>query len=272
MKTKLTAFFAVLILLLSTSQLWSATHSLTRWEDGKFDLVVSLGWTPDAADKTKLKTVFELFAQDVWTMTEGHHSIRRLYVYTPNTDTNKARDWSKADIRFLNTADAANATIAGFKKTGRIFVDDDLSDLSEVGHALAHELGHYAYAVYDEYKDDQGPKPGFPHTNDTPKDSIMNYHWQWQNFSVPDDYESLTERRTAHYRMYGESIWETLVADKVYDSLWGGLGYLGYQNDRYLFSDLQGLDSPPLPLKKPTDNPKLEIIYMEGSEACIIPV
>ncbi|MGM0498069.1 MAG: VWA domain-containing protein [Bacteroidota bacterium] len=270
MKTKLAAIFAVLIFFFSASQLWSATHSLTKWEDGKFDLVVSLGWIPDADDKTKLKTVFELFAQDVWTMTEGHHSLRRLYVYTPNTQTNKTREWSKADIRFLNTADAANATIAGFKKTGRIFVDDDLSDLSEVGHALAHELGHYAYAVYDEYKDDQGPKPGFPHTNDTPKNSIMNYHWEWQNFSVPDDYKNTDERKTAHYRMYGESIWETLISDSVFDSLWGDLGYLGYKNDRYVFSDLQGLTSVPLPLKKPTDNPDLEIIYMEGSEACII--
>lgn len=248
----------------------AATHSLSKWESGEFDLVVSLGWSPSDADKTKLETVFELFAQDVYTMTEGHHSLRRLYVYTPDPNTNKARDWSKADIRFLNTADAANATIAGFKKNGRIFVDDDLSDLSEVGHALAHELGHYAYAVYDEYKDDQGPDPGFPHKNDTPKDTIMNQHWTWQHFSVPADYADATKRATAHYRMYGESIWETLISNVNLDALWGFLGYKGYKNDRFVFTDFQALDSVPDPLTKPTDNPDVEIIYMEGSEACII--
>lgn len=261
---------AFLFLLVSVFPCFSATHSLSKWEDGKFDLVVSLGWSPTAADKTKLKTVFEIFAKDVWTMTEGNHSLRRLYVYTPNSVTNKARDWTKADIRFLNTADAANATIAGFKKDGRIFIDDDLSDLSEAGHALAHELGHYAYAAYDEYKDDQGPDPGFPNKNDTPKDSIMNQHWTWQNFSVPAHYSDRTKLKTAHYRMYGESIWETLISPVELDSLWGALGYLGYKNARYVFTDLQALKSVPSPLKKPVDNPAVEIIYMEGSEACII--
>jgi len=261
---------AFLFLLVSVLPCFSATHSLSKWEDGKFDLVVSLGWYPTTADKTKLKTVFEIFAKDIWTMTEGNHSLRRLYVYTPNKTTNKARDWTKADIRFLNTADAANATIAGFKKDGRIFIDDDLSDLSEAGHALAHELGHYAYAAYDEYKDDQGPAPGFPNKNDTPKDSIMNQHWTWQNFSVPAHYSDRTKLKTAHYRMYGESIWETLISSVELDSLWGALGYLGYKNKRYVFTDLQALKSIPSPLKKPVDNPAPEIIYMEGSEACII--
>lgn len=258
-----------LISFVTSSFAFAATHSLSKWENGKFDLVVSLGWTPTEADKAKLKTVFELFAKDVYTMTEGHHSLQRLYVYTPDSTTNKPRDWSKADIRFLNTADAANATIAGFKKAGRIFVDDDLSDLNEVGHALAHELGHYAYAVYDEYKDDQGPDPGFPHKDDTPKNTIMNEHWTWQNFSVPDDYKDENKRKTAHYRMYGESIWETLISDSNLDSLWGLLGYKGYKNDRFVFSDLQALTAVPT-LTKPTNNPALEIIYMEGSEACII--
>lgn len=250
--------------------LFAGTHSLSKWEDGKFDLVVSLGWVPTEADKTKLKSVFELFAQDVWTMTEGTHALRRLYVYPPHPTTQKARDWEKADIRFLNTADAANATIAGFKKAGRIYVDDDLSDLDEAGHALAHELGHYAYAVYDEYKDNQGPAPGFPHTNDTPKDSIMNQHWTWQNFSIPADYTDPAQRATAHYRMYGESIWETLISEVAFDSLWSELGYLGYKNQRFAFTDLQALAAVPSPLTTPTDNPDVDIIYMEGSEACII--
>jgi calcium-activated chloride channel regulator 4 len=267
------SFLSMCLLFISISlvpPLQAATHSLSKWDAGKFDLVVSLGWLPTTDDKTKLKTVFELFAQDVWTMTEGKHSIRRLYVYPPNPVTNKARDWKKADVRFLNTADAANATIAGFKKAGRIFVDDDLSDLSEAGHALAHELGHYAYAVYDEYKANQGPKPGFPHTNDTPKDTIMNQHWTWQHYSVPADYTDATKLKTAHYRMYGESIWETLISDVELDSLWAALDYLGYKNERFAFTDLQGLDSVPAPLTKPTNNPDVEIIYMEGSEACII--
>lgn len=246
-------------------------HSLTKWENGKFDLVISLGWYATAADKTKLTQVLELFAQDVWTMTEKNHSIRRLYVYPPNPVTNTARDWNKADIQFLNTADAANAHVAGFKQAGtRIFIDDDMSDINEVGHALAHELVHFAYALYDEYKkDNQPPRDGSPQKDDTPRDTLMNQHWTWQNLSIPADYADATKRATAQYRMYGESAWETLISPVADDSLWALLGYLGYKNKRFAFTDLQSLNAIPA-ITGPVDNPAVEIIWMEGSEAVII--
>lgn len=246
-------------------------HSLTKWENGKFDLVISLGWYATAADKVKLEQILELFAQDVWTMTEKNHSIRRLYVYPPNQVTNTTRDWHKADIRFLNNADAANAHVAGFMKAGdRIFIDDDMSDINEAGHALAHELGHYAYALYDEYaKDNQPPRDSSPQKNDNAKNTLMCAHWTYQNLSIPADYADRTKRNTAHYRMYGESCWETLITPVAYDSLLGLLGYLGYKNTRYKFTDLQSLDAIPA-LTNPVDNPDVEIIWMEGSEACII--
>ena len=122
----------------------AGTHSLSKWENGKFDLVVSLAWSPSATDKTDLEDIFELFAQDVWTMSEGNHEIRRLYVYTPDPTTNKARDYSKADIQFKKTAnaDAANATVAGFKQAGRIFVDDDWNSATGGGKTEeAHRHG-----------------------------------------------------------------------------------------------------------------------------------
>ena len=133
---------------------------------------------------------------------------------------------------------------------------------------MAHELGHYGYALYDEYKDDQGGG-GFPHKDDTPKNSLMNNHRTWQTLSIPADYADATKRKTAHYRMYGESCWETIISDVAYDSLWGALGYLGYKNKRFAFTDLQALNAVPT-ITGPTNNPAVDIIWMGGSEACVV--
>ncbi len=92
------------------------------------------------------------------------------------------------------------------------------------GYTLAHEWGHYYYGLYDEYKGkdtSQNNCTGCPHTDDVPvTNSAMNSQWQavngdfaWLNFSVPKH----NTQKTAQYRMYHASGWETLARSPSLD-------------------------------------------------------
>lgn len=266
-----TAIVFTLLFLNYSPSVNAGSSSLTKWDSntGAFDLVISLGWTPTVSEKANVETVFKLFAQDVYKMTEGKHYLKTLYVYTPNPINNKEREWSKADIQFKNKKDDANATVNGFTRGGgRIFVNDDLSDLNEVGHALAHELGHYAYGLYDEYAVNQGKEndPGFPHGNDNAKNTLMSKHWAHQQFSLAADYSNINERNTAQWRMHKSAAWATLVRNPLWDIF---NTRLIFKPRRYTFPDINAL-SEPTTLIQPTNNPSVNIIWMEGSEVVII--
>ena len=87
------------------------------------------------------------------------------------------------------------------------------------GYTLAHEWGHYYYAVDDEYAKQAGDEP-VPY-------SVMNYQWaainggeelRWLNFSIRKN--NLIDgrlRRTAQNRIYQASDWETLIRPPSYD-------------------------------------------------------
>ena len=261
----------------------AGSSSLSKWKAGEFELVVSLKWEPTSQDKNKLESYFKIFAKDVYRMTEGKHTLKTLYVYTPNPVTNKAQEWGKADIQFTKVAtselkERANATPNGFMKKGcRIFIDDSFVDPTEAGHALAHELGHYAYGLYDEY----APKKfhirqifrSQPRKNDDAKDTLMSQHRTYWQFSVADDYSKKDERDTAQWRMYKSSAWTTLVRDPKKDSLWTSwTSRLGRTPKRFRFTDLIGITEPKklANLSQPTNNPAVNIVWMEGSEAVII--
>ncbi|MDD5773817.1 MAG: VWA domain-containing protein [bacterium] len=266
-------FFGILIafiLFLNYSTVYAGSSSLTKWDSsGAFNLVISLKWKPTATDTTHLDTVFKLFASDVYKMTEGKHFLKTLYVYTPDPITNKEREWGKADIQFENNGDLANATPNGFThNAGRIWVDDNLNDLNEVGHAMAHELGHYAYGLYDEYKPTSTTYDSIdymPHSTDNRKITLMADHRTNQQFSLDSDYSSTTQN-TAQWRMNESSCWATLVRDPIWDLF---NPRLTSQLPRYEFPDLNALANPTV-LTQPAGAPDVEIIYMGGSEAVII--
>lgn len=270
MKKIISKLMMTFLIILYPLSVHSGSHSLTKLEQGKIDLVISLDWKPTDLDKRQLKQVFNLFAKDVWRMTEGRHQLRNLYIYTPN-HIGKARFWNHADIQFKKMNDVANAQISGFQIPGRkIYIEDDLSDLNEIGHALAHELGHYLYGLYDEYADADGIGGSSPAPNDTAKETLMAQHRQFQRLSLDSDYTIRTGLSTAHYRMYGMSAWKTLITDPKYDPFVSlKSSYLGVKPKRQYFEEFIGLESPSQ-LNEPTDNPPVNIIYMGGAELSII--
>ncbi|MBF0531041.1 MAG: VWA domain-containing protein, partial [Deltaproteobacteria bacterium] len=262
------------------SRIQAGNHPFSKWElngaNGQFALVISLDWTPSAAEKSLLNDSLKIFAQDIWRMTEGKHQLKTLYVYTPDPITGKAINWNKADIKLKNIKgeDEADASVSGFRHDGgRIMVELDITDLqdsehlAEMGHALAHEMGHYAYGLYDEYEGDgKTAYKSDPWLGDTPAPSLMNDHTEYLRLSTADDYANVNKRATAQWRTYGASAWGVLVRDPKKDAK----SVLLQEDYRRIgFSDLIALNKEPV-LTQPTNNPAVDIIYMTNSEVCIL--
>ena len=174
---------------------------------------------------------------------------------------------------------------------------DDDKEYRKAGYTLAHELGHYAFGLYDEYsvanndkwnecKSKRGEEPcqGNPRSDDDPVEpSIMNNQFcavgllgkclfhplssgtpKWLNYSIKansdfgDDFE--INENTAQYRMHKKSAWETLSGDPVNDCkhLW-----LNNAPARIQFLSLIAPKNDPS-IQLPTTNArsKLNVIWM----------
>jgi calcium-activated chloride channel regulator 3/4 len=121
-----------------------------------------------------------------------------------------------------------------------------------LGYTLAHEIGHYLYGVFDEYRINA--------TDVVVNKSVMNNQWRaaelaaperfdWLNFSVPHRAavdgvfgDWVNTQQTDHHRRMNESAWETLsraprnateAAQHSPGDWWGG-------RQRKHFADLAG--------------------------------
>jgi len=205
------------------------------------DITISLDWAPDTVTgaeanprgmtTAEFQTAINGFAQSLFAMTNGLHRLRNVYVFK-----NKAF-WDMADVRYISTQVGRSAAHVSYwkKKGGHIvmyvyesldagvYTRDDYP-----GPVLAHECGHYIYGVYDEYQEAGGKTREQLRTenklwspagdDDGSQASIMNQHVTYPNwFSLDNGYDTDTRKNSAQYRMFGKSIWSTIVSDPVTD-------------------------------------------------------
>jgi Mg-chelatase subunit ChlD len=276
-KTGFLFFLVVLTLLAIPLAAPAASHYLSIYEHddtndvGYLDLVVSLDWEPTVGDRNrKLQTAFEQFARDVFKMTEGKHKIRRLYVYTDSEQMNNA------DVRIMEKRGRSNALANGIIDSGgRILAYTSFSGGTQrsgelIGHTIAHEFGHYAYGLYDEYKGlpSSSCDLSVPLSGDSAKNSIMNNQGIWQWFSIETDYAETSKRKTAQWRFFESSAWETLVRapkdDKVQNSFRSAFS-------RVRYDEFDGMTAPTL-LTKPSVgwDSDFEIIYKGGNVVVLV--
>lgn len=188
------------------------------------DLVFSVSWDlanpPANRSQSYLENVLKSFAKTVYTMTEGKMQIGKVYVY------GNRQFADNADSLLINGEGRSNANLNGFNggrgMTMTNYTTMSGNDETETGYGqvIAHEWGHYGLGLYDEYREVGGNNPweGSPQDGDTAKETAMHDQYQWQNLSTADDYTDAATRKTAHYRVYGQSAWETLVQDPAQDS------------------------------------------------------
>jgi hypothetical protein len=96
---------------------------------------------------------------------------------------------------------------------------DYLNTPEKIGATMVHEMGHYVFGLYDEYREvgRLTGSPSQPQDGDTPRNTLMHNQNLWSNFSTANDYEDPSQRQTAQYRWYSSSAWETLVRNPAAD-------------------------------------------------------
>ena len=267
--------------------------TLTRAESrvastlSEFDIVISLEADPQGDDDANNdpgasddeQNVFERairkFADGVCQQTNKAHKLKVVHIFR------NYKENSRADIDWKTNCPlnkGPRASVNGFGVPGdRIYMCEnwpgglDPTDQNwpkDAGYTLAHEWGHYAYGLYDEYVGNQGNflsnflnflDPWQPRDTDTASSpSVM--HTQWcavQSSSCPsgtinpaDFLEFSTDQvapfdgsggENAQSRMYGRSGWDTLVNDPKNDARWKGLWLT---NKRTRYTNLAGVKPP----------------------------
>ncbi|CAH2032114.1 choice-of-anchor X domain-containing protein [Trichlorobacter ammonificans] len=243
---RLTALWCIVLLVCSSVlPAAAALHPLSMLQHnqstgiGDIDITISLDWNPDTVNtsvtprgmtRAETEAAVRSYAASLHAMTNGLHRLRNVYVYT------NRKSWANADIRYIGTkAGRSEANIAGWQTPNQqitMYVYEDDSQVDEYpGPVLAHESGHYVYGLLDEYRE-QGAQAqtisqliaaGLSYMpsgeDDGSQPSIMNQHASYPNwFSTAEGYAGPAVRlNTAHYRVYGKSIWDTLTSAPTSD-------------------------------------------------------
>lgn len=278
--------------------------------NGVFDIVISLyndppgdndGNTqgkPGSESQDAYEYIIQYFADAVYESTEGKHSIGMVRLFRngepPDTDVKWTRSGGPASAGHLN-----NSGKMGYIEFYDIFGADNftnnMAEHEKGGYTLAHEWGHYAYGLLDEYcVKSPGGWSGLNATNKV-QPSVMNDQWsaagrnyEWLNFSIPwqghtvdaDFVPYENRRQSAHHQAYEQSCWETLSTNTANDPL-----NTPYQNQwlvnygsRVHYPELipvapVGTNAPRIDLSK-TDNPaslpsrrELNIVWMSSNLA-----
>lgn len=195
------------------------------------------------SQQDRYEQVIQFTADAIFEMTEGKHALRNVRIFT------KGSNKKNADIlwKVANTKDSPAAAGDWFRAaphgsghanthiymydfawhstaaSGNSYLPGGAAPRNErgLGYTLAHEIGHYLYGVFDEYK---------INATDVPvAKSVMNNQWNAVNLAVPERFDWLNfsirhraavggvfgdwvnTKQTDQERRMKESAWETLA-------------------------------------------------------------
>ena len=190
------------------------TIDLAANVDFDFDAATATVANGLTLDRAYIGSVLRSTAQTLFSMTEGRHRLGTVYVYRNN------RFGNNVDIKIIGLIGGrSNAHAAGLGKTGRTsnnytaFPNSPTDTPDGLGKTIAHEMGHYIYGLYDEYREEgRAFNPDnitAPADDDTPLSTLMHNQAQFGGLSTPSDYSATT--RTAQGRAFNASAWEVLA-------------------------------------------------------------
>lgn len=277
--------------------------------NGVFDLVISLynrpagdndGNTqgkPGSESQDAYEYILQYFADAVYESTDGAHSIGTVRIFPGGQQ-------SEADVIWTRSGHPASAGhMNDSSKVGYIeFYDvfnehnftNNMVEHEIGGYTLAHEWGHYAYGLLDEYcmRSTNGSWVTLAATNKV-QPSIMNNQWQgagrnyqWLNFSIPNQGHTLdaefvpyeNRRQSAQHQAYEQSCWETLSTNSAndpvntpYQNIWRGHYGTRVYYPELLSARPSGTNPPRIDLSS-ADSPaslpsrrKLNIVWMSSN-------
>lgn len=218
-----------------------------------FDLSVSLYKATTSEERVRYEEVLQAFAQAVYEMSNGGHVIRNVDVYELGAHS------EDADVIWGEYNSTAFSNVGGMmKRAFKIYMFDDLDeynlagvlqrhsymgtalDRQGLGYTMAHEFGHYAYSMFDEYVGGSGSEDWMPQSTDVAtQNAVMNNQWnamggfwQWLNFSTSHN----ASTTTAQWRMWGMSSWDLLESPCATNPHSASLSVL----DRYVYTGVSG--------------------------------
>lgn len=274
--------------LFTGSAAFAANHPLTQVQYNEatgityLDQVVAIDWDinspPTLAidgvdtllDRAYIANVMNAASDLLYTMTEGKMRLGKISVYS-----NQFLD--NADVLIFNKDGRANANINGMNFRGarnQMFTIGfgTAYKPAALGQVIAHEYGHYVLGIYDEYREVGQmdiSSPGRPQDRDTEKSTIMKDQHSFSNMSLPADYADALARQTAHFRFYGQSAWETVIADPKNDTLTISNNW----PRRYWFDSFKNMRVPTalsLPKNTVASRSDMRIAHMSGTSRTVI--
>ncbi|MEI6778404.1 MAG: VWA domain-containing protein [Chloroflexales bacterium] len=185
-----------------------------------------------AAKRTAIENNFKYLADAIYELSNGAHEIGRVTIYTDAQMADRAnivwiKDcWPNAHTNMYGVEGGRIEHCDVFQNSNFILND---AGQNAGGYTMAHEMGHYFYGLFDEYKGSSpcdANNPGSPCSTDTPvQNSAMNSQWNavptsggnlnWLNFSTALNNTSASNN--AQRRKYGASAWETLLRPAAQD-------------------------------------------------------
>jgi tripartite motif-containing protein 71 len=205
------------------------------------DLTIGLYRNPNSQERIAYEEMIRYFADALFEVSNGAHKLRTVRIYPNNTSAKDIiwveRCWPSAHISGYGRAQHGlriqMCDIFDFGSGSYNYLQNRRA-WENAGYTIAHEMGHYLYSLYDEYRNDRRTcdwtnDPGAPCRDDIPvSPSVMHSQWNatggqysWLNFSSAANYST----RTAQYRVYRASGWETLVRRPELDPRDGVLAY-----------------------------------------------
>jgi len=189
------------------------------------DLTIGLYRNPNSQERAVYEEMIRYLADALFEMSNGAHKLRTVRIHPNSTSAKdviwRDRCWPSANISGYGRAQHGlriqMCDIFDFGSGSYNYLQNRRA-WEDAGYTIAHEMGHYLYSLYDEYRTDKPcdpTRPSQPCRDDIPvSPSVMNSQWNatggqysWLNFSSAANYST----RTAQYRMYRASGWETLI-------------------------------------------------------------
>jgi hypothetical protein len=164
------------------------------------DQVVSLDWDLSAnivngtatLDRAYVEAIINTAADRLYTATEGMVRLGKVTVY------DKGQYLDNTDHTILNKPGRANAHVNGYMKwrgaRDQLFIESNygngtsyVNTPEKIGATMVHEMGHYVFGLYDEYREvgRLTGSPSQPQDGDTPRNTLMHNQNLWTNFSRP---------------------------------------------------------------------------------------
>jgi len=261
----LAALTAVSLLLPPAQLTMAANHPNSRMATANvIDLTANVDWDYDTTTPTQAgtggvtltkdvvsKSILREVARGVFLMTEGRHRIGTVYLYK------NGRFGQNVDIQIINKSERSYASVSRWQQPdGSSFnflaMDNKADNLRDYARVITHELGHYVYGFFDEYREEGKAlgEPSSPSGVDFTRNSIMNDHTSFTRLSVADDYQgTASANNTAQARAYatdrvnlrGGSHWEMLTRDPANDP---AEGKAAHEGRRVWFDAFKGINAP----------------------------